>query len=328
MITDVGTIEDGSFNQGAWEGIKRYGDEHDIKYTYYQPKDATVEEYLETIKKATNNGAKLIVCPGILPEVAVFEAQTRFPKTKFILLDGIVHNSDYTDYTIGENVMPISFREEQAGFLAGYAAVRDGYTRLGFMGGDPEDSVIRFGYGFVQGADYAAIEIGSQVDIEYAYSGTFLPSDDVHNKCCEWYEHGTQIIFAAGGEMGESVMKAAEHYEGTYVIGVDVDQSYLSDKVVTSALKQLSNAVYNGIDSYYNDNFNGGMVTYMGADNDGIGLEMDNSKFTQFTKADYEAIMAKLKDGSVEPYAETNVGTTEELMMVNINVDYQSIDLN
>lgn len=321
LITDVGTIEDGSYNQGAWEGIKKYGDEHEIGYEYYQPKEAVLDSYNEQIKKAVKKGAKVIVCPGYLPEEAVYYAQNEYPKINFILLDGSVHNHDFTDFTIKANVMQISFAEEQAGFLAGYAAVRDGYTRLGFIGGEAEDAVIRFGYGFVQGADYAAIELGTQVDLKYTYAGTYYESSSVNEMAKEWYQTGTQVIFACGGAMGRSVMKAAEELDSK-VIGVDVDQSEESSSVITSSLKNLSGAVYQGIDDYYNGSFKGGFTSNMTAQNNGIGLVMDNAHFNQFSENEYRNILSLMSNGSIVPYSGTDIGTCDDLMLVNTSVTF------
>ncbi|MBP5383690.1 MAG: BMP family ABC transporter substrate-binding protein [Lachnospiraceae bacterium] len=324
LITDVGTVEDGSYNQGAWEGIKEYCDEQEvpIPYAYYQPKEAMRDSYLEAIDQAVSDGATLIVCPGYLPEEAVYVAQKEYSKIRFILLDGVVHNADLTDYTIKKNVMQIVFAEEQAGFLAGYAAVRDGYTHLGFIGGEAEDSVIRFGYGFVQGADYAAIEMGRQVEIRYTYAGTYFESADVLSYASDAYSMGTEVIFACGGAMGRSVMDAAEACGGK-VIGVDVDQSEESPTVITSALKNLSHSVYNGVSDYMNDRFKGGVTTTMNASNNGIGLAMENSQFRNFTKEDYDAIYTRLINASIEPYAQTNDGTTDDLLLVNTTVLYE-----
>ena len=323
LITDVGTVEDGSYNQGAWEGITRYGDENEILYQYYQPREAQKEAYLDSIDEAIDAGAKLIVCPGYLPEEAVFVAQKEHKRTHFILLDGIVHNADYTDLTVRKNVMQMIFAEEQAGFLAGYAAVRDGYTRLGFIGGVPEDAVIRFGYGFVQGADYAAIEMGRQVEVKYTYADTFFESAEVVSFASEWYNYGTEVIFACGGSMGRSVMNAAEACGGK-VIGVDVDQSEESETVITSAMKNLSDGVYGGISDYYNDHFKGGSTTLMNATNHGIGLPMETSRFRVFTQADYDAIYNQLINGGVVPVDVTTDGTTQDLMLVNVTVAYET----
>lgn len=323
LITDVGTIEDGSFNQGAWEGIKQYAEQNGISYQYYQPKEAATDVYMDTIKTAVKNGAKLIVCPGYLPEEAVYQAQDKYPKINFILLDGTPHNADYTDNKINENVMPILFEEDQSGFLAGYAAVRDGYTHLGFMGGVAEEPVIRYGYGFVQGADYAAIEMGVNVDIKYCYTDTFLESPAVHDMASAWYQEGTEVIFACGAAMGRSVMSAAESATTeAKVIGVDVDQSMESRTVITSAMKMLSNAVYSGIKDYYNDTFHGGEITVLTAKNGGVGLPLESSDFRTFSEAEYDAIFTRLVEDEIVPYASTDVGTTDDLTLVNTVVTY------
>jgi len=321
LITDVGTIEDGSFNQGAWEGIKRYAEENGINYRYYQPKEADTAVYLETIKEAVKNGAKLIICPGYLPEEAVYQAQDKYPKVNFILLDGTPHNADYTDNKINDNVMPILFEEDQAGFLAGYAAVRDGYTHLGFMGGIAEEPVIRYGYGFVQGADYAAIEMGVNVDINYCYTDTFTESPEVQELAASWYQEGTEVIFACGGAMGRSVMAAAGAADAK-VIGVDVDQSGESPTVITSAMKMLSNAVYAGVKDYYNNSFKGGEIMMMTAKNGGVGLPIETSDFRKFTSAEYDAVFTLLVEDAIVPYASAEVGTTEDLTLVNTIVTY------
>lgn len=327
LITDVGTIEDGSFNQGAWEGIKLYAEENGISYQYYQPKEAATSVYMDTIKTAVKNGAELIVCPGYLPEEAVYQAQDKYPKVSFILLDGTPHNADYTDNKINDNVMPILFEEDQSGFLAGYAAVRDGYTQLGFMGGVAEAPVIRYGYGFVQGADYAAIEMGTNVSVKYCYTDTFVESPQVHDKAAAWYQEGTQVIFACGAAMGRSVMSAAEtSTTEAKVIGVDVDQSSESPTVITSAMKMLSNAVYSGIRDYYNGNFHGGEITTLTAKNGGVGLPLETSDFRVFSAVEYDTVFTSLVEDEIVPYASTTVGTTEDLTLVNTVVTYQTME--
>ncbi len=321
LITDVGTIEDGSFNQGAWEGIQRYVNEKGVSSAYYQPKEAATDAYLSTIKQAVQKGAKLIVCPGYLPEEAVFRAQDKYPAVHFILLDGVPHNADYSESKIGVNVMPILFDEAQAGFLAGYSAVRDGYTHLGFMGGVAEEPVIRYGYGFVQGADYAAIEMGVTTDIKYCYTDTYLEDASVEEMALSWYQSGTEVIFACGGAMGRSVMAAAEG-AGAKVIGVDVDQSLESSTVITSAMKMLSNAVYEGIKDYYSDAFLGGEIVTLSAKNGGVGLPMETSQFRKFSSAEYDAVFTLLVNDSIVPYDNTEVATTEDLSLVNTAVEY------
>lgn len=206
--------------------------------------------------------------------------------------------------------MAILFQEDEAGFLAGYAAVKDGYTKLGFMGGMAVPAVIRFGYGFVQGADYAANELGlDSVEISYNYTGGFDATPEVQALAASWYGAGTELIFGCGGGVGNSVMAAAEA-NGKAVIGVDVDQSPESDTVITSAMKKLSVSVYDGIKAVYDNAFEGGKTTTFTAANDGVGLPMETSKFKTFSSDDYDSIFAKLAGGEIEIKNDTQESDT------------------
>ncbi len=300
LVTDLGTIDDKAFNQGAWEGVKKYAEENNITYKYYQPQEGTTDSYLETIGLAVEGGAKLVVCPGFLFEEPVYLAQEQFPDTYFILLDGEPHNGDYSDYKTGEKVMPILYAEEQAGYLAGYAAVKDGMTKLGFMGGMAVPAVIKFGYGYIQGADAAAKELGVNVDMMYNYTGGFAATPEAQTLAAGWYKAGTEVIFSCGGAVGNSVMTAAEADTNKKVIGVDVDQSVESETVITSAMKMLSNSVYDGIKAYYDGSFPGGKTSVFTAANNGVGLPMETSKFEKFTQEDYDALLAKLANNEIE----------------------------
>lgn len=323
LVTDLGTIDDKSFNQGAWEGLKKYAEEKKIPYKYYKPQEATEAAYLATIGLAVEAGAELVVCPGFLFESPVFQAQTKYPDVKFILLDGVPHDADYKTFKTEANVAPILFAEQQAGFLAGYAAVKDGYTKLGFMGGMAVPAVIRYGYGYVQGADYAAKEMGvASVDIIYHYTGEFLATPDTQSMAASWYQNGTEVIFGCGGPVGNSVMAAAES-AGTKVIGVDVDQSSESDTVITSAMKNLSISVYDTITKYYDDKFPGGATTVLDASNNGIALPFAASKFTKFTQADYDVIFAKLVSGEVAPLLDDAAETPDKLATEIVKVSYK-----
>lgn len=321
LVTDLGTIDDKSFNQGAWEGLKKYAEEKGISYKYYQPQEATTDSYIETIGLAVEGGAKLIVCPGFLFEEPVFIAQDTYPDVKFILLDGEPHNADYSTYKTGDNVMPILFKEDQAGFLAGYAAVKDGYTKLGFMGGMAVPAVIRYGYGYIQGADYAAKELGVNVEVMYNYTGAFAATPEAQAMAASWYQSGTEVVFGCGGAVGNSVMAAAED-AGTKVIGVDVDQSSESDTVITSAMKELSVSVYDGVTAFYDDKFPGGATSVFTAANNGVGLPMSASKFNTFKQADYDAIFAQLVDGSISVYDSSDDGSTADVTLSNTTVTY------
>ncbi len=325
FVTDMGTINDGAFNQGAYEGVVSFTDSTGKTSKVYEPDGATTDAYLKNIKSAVRDGADVVVCPGVLFEEAIYIAQKKYPKVEFILLDGEPHNAAGDDLTIKENTIPVMFSEEQAGFLAGYSAVRDGNTELGFVGATNQDSIIQFGYGFVQGADYAAIEMGVNVTVKYCYANTFIESDEVKNMTSAWYKGGTQVIFACGGAMGRSVMSAAEE-NGGKVIGVDIDQSTMSDTVITSAEKMLTNAVYNCLGSYYNGTLKGGEVVEMNAANNGIALEMENSRFDVFSQVEYDAIFSQLASGRIVPYASVAYGNTSDLELMNTEVYY--LELN
>lgn len=305
LVTDKGTIDDKSFNQGAWEGLKQYAEEKNITYKYYQPAEQTDSAYLDTIDLAIEGGAKLVVCPGFLFQPAVFEAQDLYPDTKFIILDGYPHAGDFIP-AVNDNVWAVLYAEEQVGFLASYAAVKEGYTKLGFMGGMAVPAVVRYGHGFIQGAEYAAEEMGiDSIEVMYHYTGDFIASPEVQSMAASWYNAGTEIVFAAGGAVGNSVMAAAEE-AGTAVIGVDVDQYAESDTVITSALKMLSLSVYNGIADFYAGSFPGGEVANLDATNGGVGLAMEHAKFETFTQADYDAIFAELGAGSIAIIRDTD----------------------
>lgn len=320
LVTDLGTIDDKSFNQGAWEGMKKYADENNISYKYYQPQEGTTDSYIETIGLAIEGGAKLVVCPGFLFEEPVYTVQDQYPDVKFILLDGEPHDADY-NYKTADNVMAILFQEDQPGYMAGYAAVKDGMTKLGFMGGMAVPAVIRYGYGFVQGADAAAAEMGTNVEIMYNYTGAFAATPEAQAMAASWYQNGTEVVFGCGGAVGNSVMAAAEEAKAK-VIGVDVDQATESDTVITSAMKFLSNAVYDGVKSFYDDSFPGGSTTTFTAENDGVGLPMETSKFEQFTQEDYDALYAKLKAGEVTINNSTEDSTTADLTLTNTKVSF------
>jgi len=290
MITDAGEIDDKSFNQGTWEGLKKYADDNGLTYKYYKPTEVSDAAYLAAIDLAIQAGAKVVVTPGFLFAPAIYEAQALYPETNFILLDADPHTADWSTFRIDENVYSIYYAEQQAGFLAGYAAVKEGYTKLGFMGGMAVPAVVRFGYGFVQGAEYAAAEMGVEaIELKYHYTGDFDATPKNQTTAATWYADGTEVIFAAGGKVGNSVMAAAEAADAK-VIGVDVDQSAESETVISSAMKELGISVYAGLEGYYADEFKGGVIETLDITVDGVGLPFATSRFETFTEAEYTAI--------------------------------------
>ncbi|PKM84883.1 MAG: BMP family ABC transporter substrate-binding protein [Firmicutes bacterium HGW-Firmicutes-11] len=313
MITDIGSIDDKSFNQGTWEGIVAYAEENDITHKYYKPTEQSTDAYLAAIQLAVDGGAKIIVTPGFLFEEPIFIAQEQYPEVNFILIDGNPHNADYSVFRTDPNTVGILYAEEQSGYLAGYAAVKDGYTKLGFMGGMAVPAVVRFGYGFAQGAEAAAEELGiTSIDLKYHYTGNFDATPENQTLAASWYAEGIEVIFAAGGLVGNSVMSAAEAAEKA-VIGVDIDQSIESDTVITSAMKGLAASVQSALDAYYSGSFPGGESLIYGADKDGVQLPMATSKFKTFSQADYDKVFTALADGSIVLKNDTDAESATDL---------------
>ena len=304
LVTDLGTIDDKSFNQGSWEGLVMYAREHNISHKYYQPAEQSDDAYLTGIDLAVRGGAKVVVTPGFLFETSIFIAQDRYPDVHFVLVDGVPNNGDWGNgpiFRTGPNAVGVLYAEDQAGFLAGYAAVKDGNRRLGFIGGMAVPAVVRFGYGFVQGAEYAATELGFEpgsITVNYHYTGHFNASPEVQTLAASWFNAGVEVIFACGGAVGNSVMAAAEP-AGAKVIGVDIDQSGESPSVITSAMKGLQASVYSSISYLYQGRFPGGQTLVFDAANDGVGLPMETSRFDTFSRADYDAIFQRLVSGAV-----------------------------
>ena len=323
FVTDVGQLKDKSFNQGTWNGVKAYAAENGMSYKYYQPANgdqATDDDRYDAMKAAVEGGAKVVVCAGFMQEAALTKAATEYPDAKFIFIDG---------YPIGlDNVAPIAFKEEQSGYFAGYAVVMDGFTKLGFCGGGggTNPACCRYGYGFAQGAEAAAAELGVEVELKYSwqYGASFSASPELQTMAKGWYETGTEIIFACGGSMFASITAAAAENDG-YVVGVDVDQSFDSDTVVTSALKGLSNATEWAIAKCYDGSFAeiGGIATSLGANDDAVGLPTETWSFETYTVDQYEAAMEAMKAGElvVDDQAPTEGGIAD-VEFAHVVIDY------
>jgi basic membrane protein A len=317
MITDSGTIDDKSFNESTWNGIKEYAEENDISHKYYKPTEIGFDAYVASIELAIKNGAEVVVTPGFFFENAIYKVQSENPDVKFILIDGAPHNvidfdtmdtfdDKAPDFgTITDNTLSIFFQEEQSGFLAGYGVVKEGMRKLGFVGGIAVPAVQRFGIGWIAGAYYAADELDVTVTFEathYEYLNSFEASPATNSLATTWYNSGVDVIHAAAGGAGNSVMTAAAASSTPkWVVGVDVDQSGQSPRVITSAYKALALSVYEALEDIYNDTFEGGQSITLGAVEDGIGLPLSTEawRFTTFTQAQYETIYEKLVDGTV-----------------------------
>ena len=293
-----GSIDDRSFTQGSWEGIKKFCDETGKTSQYYQATDKSVSAYVNAIRVAIENGAQTVICPGYQFEETVYEVQEQYPDVSFILVDGTPHNTDYSDYHTADNTYTCHFSENQAGFLAGYAIVMDGERNLGFLGGMKMPAVVRFGYGFAQGADHAAKELGlkaGDISMKFSYTGNFDTSPENQTKAASWFRDGITTIFSCGGNIVYSVTAAAEAAdEDVHVIGVDVDQSETSETIITSAMKMISSAIYDALKAKEDGAFPGGENVLLDVTEDAVGLPDDFSRFKTFDKESYDKIYASL----------------------------------
>ena len=332
FVTDVGQLKDKSFNQGTFDGVKLYAAANGLSYKYYQPansSEATDDDRYNAMKAAVEGGAEVVVCAGYLQEAALRQAAMDYPDVPFIFIDGYPLDDDPDPAVEGNilaNVAGIAFQEEQAGYLAGYAAVKDGFTKLGFSGGGggTNDACCRFGYGYVQGANDAAKELGITVDMNYSweYGATFSASTELQTMISGWYANGTEIVFACGGSMFQSISAAASANDG-YVIGVDVDQSAESDTVVTSAMKGLSDAVQWAVGHVYDGTFEeiGGTGTSLGVKDNAVELPTaaESWRFETFTVEEYEALYQQMLDGTLVVDNDFSKLETTEWSNLNLN---------
>ncbi len=320
MVTDYGDITDQSFNQTTYEASKAYCEEKGYEFTYKKPASDADADRVASIEEAIEEGYNVIVMPGFAFAKAIVDTVELYPDVKFFALD--VAQADFNtaagvkdgdpDWEIPSNLFSAVYHEEIAGYMAGYAAVKLGYTKLGFLGGMAVPAVIRYGFGYVQGADDAAVELGlTDVELKYIYGGAFAGNADVTARMDTWYGDGTEVVFASGGGIYTSAAEAAAKVDGK-VIGVDVDQAPIIDAAygegmtVTSAMKGLAATV----DTVLSDIDAGNWADYQGTIQN-LGLVSENSEenyvqlpsSTQwddnFTEDDYNELVAKLYNGEI-----------------------------
>ncbi len=333
MITDYGDITDQSFNQTTYEACKAFCDKNSVEFKYYKPTADSTAARVEMVEQAVADGFNVIVMPGFAFAGTIAECQDTYPDVKFIGLDisefdlyDSFYNHDKdgnrTDLKdpnnkehISKNVYCAVYQEELCGYMAGYAAVKLGYTKLGFLGGMAVPAVIRYGYGFVQGANAAAVELDTKIEINYVYGGQFQGDADITAKMDTWYANGTEVVFACGGGIYTSAAEAAAKVNAK-VIGVDVDQAGIIDGdygdgiTVTSAMKGLYPATYDTLTDVI---VNGKWADYVGkietlglvsGDDPTLNyvqIPMDSTQWDDnFTKDDYKALVKAMFDGTVK----------------------------
>ena len=333
MVTDYGDITDQSFNQTTWEAVVAFGKDNNIETKYYKPTTNDTSARVASVELAIADGYNVIVLPGYAFGATIATVSKDYPDVKFIALDvakgdllegGVAlkgesydynpDNWDLSKYVYMDNVYCAIYQEEISGYMAGYAAVKLGYTKLGFLGGMAVPAVVRFGYGYVQGADAAAKEMDIQIDMKYAYGNQFFGDADITAVMDTWYADGTEVVFACGGGIYTSAAEAAKKVGGK-VIGVDVDQQPIIDAAygegmtVTSAMKglypttvdTLTDVVINGKWSDYAGKIvTLGMVS--GTDTAANYVQLGKTQFAEgkFTEADYSALGKAIFEGTIK----------------------------
>ena len=315
MVTDYGDITDQSFNQTTYEAAKAFCEGNGLDFTYFKPASDSDADRVAQIDNAIAEGYNVIILPGYAFANAIYETAPMYPDVKFVALD--VSEGDLTAYGErefdGPNVFSAVYQEELAGYMAGYAAVKMGYKKLGFLGGMAVPAVIRYGFGFVQGADAAAGELGlSDVEIKYVYGGQFFGDADITAVMDTWYGAGTECVFACGGGIYTSAAEAAAKTGGK-VIGVDVDQAPIIDgaygegMTVTSAMKGLAatvdtllSAIRDGAwGDYAGQIQNLGVISENPEDNY-VQLPASTQWSDKFTEDDYKTIVAGMLNGDIK----------------------------
>ena len=312
MITDYGDITDQSFNQTTYEACKAYCDANGVDFSYYKPAGDSTAERVAMVEAAVDEGYTVIVMPGYAFGETITQVADEYPDITFIALD--VGEGDLGNYTLPGNVYCAVYQEELCGYMAGYAAVKLGYTHLGFLGGMAVPAVVRYGYGFVQGADAAAAETGAAVTVEYAYGNQFYGDADITAYMDNWYQTlGVEVVFACGGGIYSSAAEAAAKVDGK-VIGVDVDQAGIIDSgygegmTVTSAMKGLAPTVEHMLTEVAAGNFSnyGGKIETLGLvsgddpEANYVQIPMESTQWSDsFTQDDYKALVKDMFDGKI-----------------------------
>ena len=352
MITDSGDITDQSFNQTTYESCKAWSEKNDVEFNYYKPESDSDEARNASVDQAVADGANVVVMPGYMFAGTVVAQSENYPDVKFVALDvgagdicekgvgeGYTYNPDdynVADYYNTDNVYCCTYQEELSGYMAGYAAVKLGYKHLGFLGGMAVPAVTRFGYGYVQGANAAAEELGiaDQIEIEYVCGGQFYGDADITAYMDTWYgSKNVEIVFACGGGIWTSAVEAAVKTGGK-VIGVDSDQAPTIDAygegiTVTSAMKGLAATV----NTVLTDIKGGKWSDYAGKiDNLGLVSENPEENYVQlplestqcgdgFTEDDYRTLVKSMYSGEITV---SNDITAMPATTIKVN-DYGSI---
>lgn len=314
MVTDAGTIDDKSFNQGTWEGIVKANQELKVDHKYLKPAGTTEADYMKEIGNLYDAGFKFIVTPGFKFETAIFKSQDKYKDAKFVLIDGAPNSGQQgAKPEVKENTVSIFFAEHEAGFLAGIAtALHMKEGQAGFIGGMEIPPVQKFNWGFQQGLKYANENLDTKVTMNkenVVYQGSFDNVAAGGQLAAQMYDRGVNVIFAAAGGVGVGAINETKNRvkagKDVWMVGVDVDQYkdgvYEGDKsvILTSAVKKIDKAAFDMIQAEMDGKFPGGKILTFDAKNDGIGLPEKNPNLSDEVLKKVDEVFAKIKGGEI-----------------------------
>ena len=307
MVTDSGTIDDRSFNQGTYEGVAQAAEELGLQCTYLRPSGTTTTDYLTAISDLYDNGYRFIACPGYLFAEAVSQAQEMYPDLMLIIIDDALVSG------IGENTVAITFKEQESGFMAGLAtALKLQSGDVGFVGGLEIPAVQKFNWGFQQGVAYANENFGTSINMDpsnFVYQGSFADLAGGQQLAMAMYDKGVDAIFAAAGGTGVGVINEAKNRrlagEDVWAVGVDVDQYSVGDMgngescILTSAMKDVTGVAYDQAMAAANGTFEGGRHLVLGVAEDRAGIPVSNPNLTPEIEAAVASVAELIKDGTI-----------------------------
>ena len=329
MAAEQTSLDDGA-DALLWKGVQTFASTYGYTAESYPAADSSDDAAEAALREAAESGAALVVCRGEAMAKALFKIQNNYPGVHYLLFDGEPHNSDYTNYTTESSVHCVLFQEEQAGYLAGYAAVTDGYTQLGFVGAEEVPGIVRYVTGFLQGAEYAAEQQGLTVELKTWFTGTYSASDDTTNRMLDWCNNGTTLLFVSGGNLIASALDAAKETTSgneVRVMASDYDQNDSSDLILGSAIKCYNSAVQHELYEFFSGNATwsqaaGGQSEKVGYTTGAVALAGPHWRFEELSQHEYERLYEQLRNSVLKVDAYADLDTLPDTP--NVTVEQQN----
>ncbi len=328
LITGVQELELDFLNEEVWQGIAAFGDANEVEYTYYTPAEATVDKIYSSFELAVEEGADVLVCMGSMFSGAIKKMQENYEDVKIIAIDV----AEASIGTLGKNTHCVSFKQNQAGYLAGYAAVKDGFTKLGFYGEYDIERYSGYGYGFFNGAVDAAEELEVKIEFDFAFGNEFDSAEQGIEAVDGWYKNGCEIVMAAGSEETVSAIAKSAVDNFAYVMGTSIDQSYLGqtfdyNPFMVSAMKGLREAINTTLERAATKQWEeelSGKTVFFGLEN-GNYLYLNEDEwlwlFEKFTLDDYWTLKEKISSDEKEIERNKFANFDEEKVVLRKQID-------